>query len=221
MTKRQTVRSLSELKVLKKVLQKATLERAIQDRQAREIQLCEAHEKNLFVLSIGLIQPIKTLDCVAATLRRPEPRPLQRVLDEVAVMAESLSDEFDVDWLLETDDTLSFRRDGIGADVVRQLRQGVWAVQAHLDLHGLRSDEARARLAEFLREVGQAGMRCVRIVHGKGHGSPGKQPVLKIKVRRWLAQKNEVLAFTHARAADGGHGALLVLLQHLGRKPRS
>jgi DNA-nicking Smr family endonuclease len=50
-------------------------------------------------------------------------------------------------------------------------------------------------------------------VHGKGHGSPGREPVLKGKVRGWLVQKNEVIAFTQARAQDGGHGALLVLLK--------
>jgi DNA-nicking Smr family endonuclease len=64
-----------------------------------------------------------------------------------------------------------------------------------------------------LREAVRAGLRCIRIVHGKGHGSPGREPVLKAKVKSWLMQQDAVLAFTYARAADGGHGALIVLLR--------
>ncbi|MGZ5780588.1 MAG: Smr/MutS family protein, partial [Burkholderiaceae bacterium] len=82
-----------------------------------------------------------------------------------------------------------------------------------LDLHGLRTDEARVALAEFLRDAGKRGFRCVRVIHGKGLGSVNKEPVLKNKVRNWLVQKNEVIAFCQAKAADGGAGALVVLLK--------
>jgi DNA-nicking Smr family endonuclease len=68
-------------------------------------------------------------------------------------------------------------------------------------------------LAEFIREAHRRGQRCVRVVHGKGHGSPGKQPVLKGKVQRWLGQHAGVLAFTQASAPQGGAGALIVLLR--------
>jgi DNA-nicking Smr family endonuclease len=94
-------------------------------------------------------------------------------------------------------------------------------VQAHCDLHGLRRDEAREQLALFLRDSLRTGLRCVRVVHGKGHGSPGRTPILKGKVRHWLMQKTEVLAFTQARAIDGGNGALLVLLQPAGAASRA
>jgi DNA-nicking Smr family endonuclease len=97
--------------------------------------------------------------------------------------------------------------------VVRKLRRGVWAIQARLDLHGLRRDAARERLGAFLREAMQRGLRCVRVVHGKGLGSPGRQPVLKGKVRAWLVQKSEVAAFVQAQGNQGGHGALIVLLR--------
>ena len=60
-------------------------------------------------------------------------------------------------------------------------------------------------------------MRCLRIVHGKGLGSPGRQPVLKAKVQRWLAQCGEVIAFAQATGPQGGAGALVVLLSGLGR----
>jgi len=96
--------------------------------------------------------------------------------------------------------------------VAARLRRGHWAVQAQIDLHGLRRDEAREALGQFLRDAQRAGLRCVRVVHGKGLGSPGRTPVLKDKVHGWLIQKNQVLAFVQARPLDGGAGALLVLL---------
>jgi DNA-nicking Smr family endonuclease len=96
--------------------------------------------------------------------------------------------------------------------VVRKLRRGNWSIQRQLDLHGLRREDAREALAVFIREAHRAGLRCVRVVHGKGLGSPGKAPVLKGKVQGWLIQKQEVLAFVQARPAEGGAGALVVLL---------
>jgi DNA-nicking Smr family endonuclease len=96
--------------------------------------------------------------------------------------------------------------------VVRKLRRGGWKLQGQIDLHGLRQDQAREALAEFIRQAHKQGLRCVRVVHGKGLGSPGKTPVLKSRVQRWLVQKKEVLAFVQARPADGGGGALVVLL---------
>jgi len=125
----------------------------------------------------------------------------------------SLSDDFSIESLLDTDAALSFARSGIGQDTLRKLRRGHWVIQSELDLHGLRSEEAREALAEFLRSAGKRGQRCVRIIHGKGLGSVNKEPVLKQKVRNWLAQKDEVLAFCQARGADGGAGALIVLLK--------
>jgi DNA-nicking Smr family endonuclease len=82
-----------------------------------------------------------------------------------------------------------------------------------VDLHGLRSDEAREALTAFIRESHRQGIRCVRVVTGKGLGSPGKAPVLKDKVHRWLVQKAEVVAFVQAPPMQGGAGALVVLLQ--------
>jgi len=151
---------------------------------------------------------------VAVPERRPRAPAAarQRERDEAAVMLEAISDEFDVESLLDTDDALSYRSADIGPEVVRKLRRGVWAIQAQLDLHGLRREEARERLNRFVHEAKRAGLRCVRVIHGKGNGSPGREPVLKRKVQTWLVQKKEVIAFTQARASDGGNGALLVLL---------
>jgi DNA-nicking Smr family endonuclease len=185
----------------------------------RERIAAERRELDLFARTVGHVVPLRKAAAPAPARPRPPAVARQRQRDEAAALAESISDGFDAESLLETDDALSFRRRGVGPDVVRKLRRGVWVLQAEIDLHGLRRDEARERVTRFLHDAGRAGLRCVRIVHGKGLGSPGREPVLKAKVKSWLAQRSEVLAFTHARPADGGHGALIVLLKPGSRRP--
>ncbi len=141
-----------------------------------------------------------------------EPLPRQREIDEAAALAESLSDEIDISRYLDVDESLSFHRPGVGPDVPRKLRRGDWTVVDQLDLHGLRVEEAREALVGFIAECRRRERRCVRIIHGKGLGSINREPVLRDKVPRWLAQRREVLAFCQARPNDGGSGALIVLL---------
>jgi len=164
-------------------------------------------------------EAVKGVTPLARTARAEHPRephppqPLSRLRDDREVLAESVSDGIDHEALLETDESLSYCAPGIGADVLRRLRRGEWSIQAQVDLHGHRVDEAREALVEFLRESIRRGLRCVRVVHGKGLGSAGKVPVLKGKVRNWLAQRDEVIAYCEARGADGGAGAVMVLLR--------
>lgn len=205
--------SLQDLGALKKALQDAARIASEQAAAAREKAEREKRERHLFTLSVGEVAPLKKQAVTPLPSPRPLAMPRQRELDEASVLHEAISDDFDVESLLETDDTLSYRRDGLGPEVTRKLRRGVWAIQAQLDLHGLRRDEARENMAEFLRESERRGLRCVRIIHGKGNGSPGREPVLKGKVRNWLVQKEQVIAFVQARASEGGHGALVVLLR--------
>ena len=173
-------------------------------------------EKELFSRAVG---PVKALPPKHRPGHRADlplvqapPIAVQHQLDELAVMREAISDEFDAETLLDTDEALSFRRPGMGPDVTRKLRRGGWSIQGQLDLHGLRREDAREALSHFIKDATKVGWRCVRVVHGKGLGSPGKTPVLKGKVQSWLVQKQEVLAFVQARPAHGGAGALLVLL---------
>jgi len=205
---------------LKRALGKAAKEaaaRAEQERAERArleaAQKAKEAERDIFRRSVGQVHGLPDTGRAELPRTKPQPIPAKRQLDEKAVMQEALSDEFDVESLLETDASLSWRRPEIGIDVVRKLRRGVWALQGELDLHGMRSDEARERTSGFLREAQLKGWRCVRIVHGKGLGSPGKQPVLRDKCKRWLVQSERVLAFVQARADEGGVGALVVLLQ--------
>ena len=210
------IRDFKDLKLVKRELEaRARLEHAMQ--AARLAAIVKARsEKELFSRAVGpvLALPLKHRPGYKASLQRVRPPPIaeQRRRDELTVMQEALSDEFDVETLLHTDETLSFRRTGMGPDVVRKLRRGNWTIQRQLDLHGFRRDDARNALSAFLRDASKAGLRCVRVVHGKGLGSPGKAPVLKGRVQSWLIQKQEVLAFVQARPAEGGAGALVVLL---------
>ncbi len=173
-------------------------------------------EEEFFALAVGPIKPLPPKHRPGHRASLPSvqvaPIAIQHQLDEEAVMREALSDEFDVETLLDTDDALSYRRPGIGPDVTRKLRKGGWSIQGQVDLHGLRREDAREALVDFIKDAARMGWRCVRVVHGKGLGSPGKTPVLKGKVQSWLIQKQEVLAFVQARPAHGGAGALVVLL---------
>jgi DNA-nicking Smr family endonuclease len=175
--------------------------------------LAERAKREQFARAVGPVALLPDAGRALRATRAPEPLPRQREADEARALAASLSDEFDVGTLLDTDDGLSFRRPGIGADVLVRLRRGRWSIQRQIDLHGLTRDTAREALAQFVRQAARDGLRCVRVVHGKGNGSPGREPVLKAKVRAWLVQKQEVIAFAQASAADGGHGALLVVLR--------
>ena len=159
---------------------------------------------------------VRPLHADTVELRSPPPPPVpkQAARDEAAVLREmALLDPGAGE--LEMGDELNFKRDGVQHTVIRKLRRGQFAVQAHLDLHGLTAAEAKLQLASFLQQCGTSGLRCVRIVHGKGNSSPGKVPVLKPRVAYWLAQRNEVMAYTSARPVDGGTGAIYVLLRVL------
>lgn len=206
------VTTLADLKLVKREIEAQALLRTQQAAELAQAQQQAAKEKNLFVLAAGVVHTLPDKRRAVFKKERPPPKPMQYLQDEQAVLIEAISDDFDVGTLLDVDDLLSFRRPGIGPDVTRKLRRGDWAIQRQLDLHGLRRDEARENLSFFIREAHKHGIRCVRVVHGKGLGSPGKAPVLKSRVHSWLVQKNEVLAFVQAKPADGGAGALVVLL---------
>ena len=188
-------------------------ERKEREEQALVARLKRDAEAHLFQNEVQDVRPIKASHKAASTVPAPLPVPLQRLADEQDALRASLSDEIDIERLLETDEALSFRRPGLGIEVVRKLRRGEWSVQAQLDLHGFRTDEARLSLVSFLAEALTNDLRCLRIIHGKGLGSINKEPVLKGKVLKWLTQRDEVLAFCQARPNDGGSGALLVLLK--------
>lgn len=207
------LRALADLHALRDALQERARQAAEQVARERIARAAAERARRLFADSVGPVTPLPPDGTAASSTPRPEPLPRQREADERAALRQALSDEVDLETLLLTDDGLSFHRQGVGPDVVTRLRRGHWAIQRELDLHGLRREQARDELAGFLREARRRGWRCLRVVHGKGLGSPGREPVLKSKVQRWLGQHADVLAFTQASAPEGGAGALIVLLR--------
>ncbi|MCB1735323.1 MAG: Smr/MutS family protein [Gammaproteobacteria bacterium] len=168
-------------------------------------------ESAAFREAVGEVIPIAH-DRVSS---RPAPPPAiarQRQLDEARVMQDALSDDFHP-IELETGEELIFARSGLQHSVLRKLRRGQFCVGAELDLHGMTAPIARQHVAHFLNDARHAGIRCVRIIHGKGRGSSNKGPVLKVKLNTWLRQRHDVLAYCSARPQDGGTGAAYVLLK--------
>ena len=214
---------LQALAALREQLAAAEREREQRAREAAALAARKRAAEASFrgAMEVMQVEPLRAPRRHAPAPVAPLPTPRSRHRDDEEVLRSALSDDIDVDSLLDTDDSLSWRAAGIGPDVVRRLRRGAWAIQAEIDLHGHRVDEAREALAAFLRGALQRDQRCVRVIHGKGLGSQGKTPVLKGKVRGWLVQRQEVIAFCQARAAEGGSGALVVLLRPGGAAPRS
>ena len=166
-----------------------------------------------FQVAVAGAIPLRTPGRVAFEPPKPSPRPRQRELDEAAAITESLHGPFEIDDLLAIGDADSFLRTGLQRSVLRDLRRGRWSIQNHIDLHGLNRHEAHEEVGNFVAESLSAGKRCVRIVHGRGYGSPGREGILRRLVKGWLSRRNDVLAFCHAPSCDGGEGALWVLLK--------
>ncbi|MFV1997872.1 MAG: Smr/MutS family protein [Acidiferrobacterales bacterium] len=172
------------------------------------------NEDNLFKQATGDVRPIKQ-DRIRPTPKRPRPIPKKTLEDEQQVLDSLLSDDWDPGDI-ESGEELLFSRPGIQKSVFRKLRTGKYAVEAELDLHGVFVREARGLVGTFIRDSQSRGLRCVRIIHGKGLSSPNKMPVLKNKVNQWLQLIDAVLAFSSALPVDGGTGAVYVLLKKSG-----
>ena len=170
-------------------------------------------ESELLRAALADVKPLAPTN--RASLIRPKPHPVaaQRQRDDQEALLDTLSDHPAWEQGLETGEELLFRRDGLSQQHIRKLRRGHWKIQDHLDLHGHTAAEARILTAAFLAHALRNGLRCVRIVHGKGLSSPNREPVLKKKLSGWLAQRDEVLAYCQAPQTEGGGGAVLVLLR--------
>lgn len=147
----------------------------------------------------------------------PAPVARQRLADERDALALSRwgTEPSPATWEIgqELEAAQTHLRPGLGVDVLTRLRRGHWSVQGELDLHGLTADEAHGTLTDFIVDARSRGIRCVRVIHGKGLSSRNREPVLKGKVRRWLTQWDEVLAYCEAPRHAGGGGAVIVLLR--------
>ena len=177
----------------------------------------DAEDVAAFLAAVDGATPLRKFDRVSIEPPRPSPRPRQRELDEAAVIGEMLHAPLGIDDWLDLGGADSFLRNGLPRTLLRDLRRGRWSIQDHVDLHGMNRHEAHAQVALFIAEALAAGKRCLRIVHGRGHGSPGREAILRQWVKVWLGRCQEVLAFCHAPPNDGGDGALWVLLKAGGK----
>ena len=170
-------------------------------------------QDNAFRDAMRDVVPLARVSRVEPSRPRPAPVPLQRMRDEREVLRESLTERAQPDVGTASGEELLYLRQGVPSSVLKKLRRGLWVVQDDFDLHGMTSAEAKSATGAFLAECIQRGVRCVRIVHGKGLRSRNRQPVLKRKLGHWLMVRDEVLAFCEARPSDGGSGAVVVLLR--------
>ena len=172
----------------------------------------------LFLDAVAGVKPLGARD--RERVAQPVPaRPNRKVTHPDAEALAELCDlvsgsaPFDI---TDSDEYVEGAMVGLDPRLLRRLRGGEFAFQAHLDLHGMTTVEARGEVDAFLTRAYQAGKRCVLIIHGRGRNSKDQIPVLKSKLTTWLARGQSVrriLAFTSARACDGGVGALYVLLR--------
>jgi DNA-nicking Smr family endonuclease len=222
------LKDFADLKSLGKQLKEQGEARAAAEAERVKREKVAAAEANIFRNTLGAQGDIKRMpeqnryvhqpapvvsaQALAAAKKRGPLTAEEQRQDDANVLRESLSDLFEVDHYMEEDPALNYAAPGVGPDVVKKMRKGYWPVQDELDLHGLNRDGARDALGAFLTRANQRGMRCVCVIHGRGFGSRGQEPVLKSMVHSWLVQK-EVVAFCQARPSDGGEGALIVLLR--------
>lgn len=213
------MKDFADLKSLSKQLKEQAETRAAAEAERVKQEKKQVVEANLFQSALGSVKRMPASDRYVppsvpkgAALPAAPARKLTQAEDDAAVLRESLSDLFEVDHYLEDDPALNYSAPGVGPDVMKKMRKGHWPVQDELDLHGMNRDQARDALGAFLTKATQRNHRCVCVIHGRGFGSRGQEPVLKSMVHSWLVQKG-VVAFCQARNNEGGEGALIVLLR--------
>lgn len=167
-------------------------------------------DSELFRRSIGKVEPVITDKLLLKTGKKPKPCPARPAPDfEARIDISAAADNEE----LSQEDLVSYTAAGLQKNVLKKMRQGMFGLDAEIDLHGLSSREARQQLLRFLYFCVEDGCRCVHIIHGKGYRSPGNRPILKNELNKWLRQHQDVQAFCSASPRDGGTGAVYVLLR--------
>jgi DNA-nicking Smr family endonuclease len=162
-------------------------------------------DADLFRQALEGVTPLTPTDRITPTAK---PRRKTASVVPSPPVADNLSDHGAGDTAIT-----EFLRPGLNRMTLRKLRRGEWTPQDEIDLHGLCTDAARKLLVEFLHATTQRGLRCVNVIHGKGGRSEGRDGILKVHTRHWLAQHPLVLAFCEAPPNAGGGGAVWVLLK--------
>ena len=170
-------------------------------------------DKKLFQEAVKNVKPLKIKSkTIEVSVSKPKPIAKKLIEDEKKVLLDSISDDYIYD-NIESEDGLLYLRHGHSPDILNKLKKGYWVVQGSIDLHGMISKEAKSYIVDYIQDCKKRHIRCIRIIHGKGIGSRNKEPVLRNKVKNWLVQKDEVIAYAQAPRYDGGSGAVIVLLK--------
>jgi len=207
----------SEIKMLeaeRKRAEKTGRDKKPEGKEAAPRSDASAGDQDFFLSAMGGVTPID-----APEIKAREPGGEAKILSEIDQVLGELDQivdgrlPFD---MVDSDEYVEASVRGLNRRILKKLRSGDFALQANLDLHGLRSDEAREAVDAFIRRSRTQGHRCVLIVHGRGLGSKDHIPVLKQKLHAWLTRRSlsqMVLAYTSAKPYDGGTGAVYVLLR--------
>ena len=206
---------------LKKTLKSSTTERAastatLPRATSNPVEKTEENPADLFRRAMQDVTRLKS----DTRISNPPPAlsgrsPQDSENEAIAELYDLVAGRSDFD-VTDTDEYVEGCVVGLDTGLVRKLRQGKFARQAALDLHGMKADEAKPELEQFLNRATQAGIRCVLVIHGRGRNSPGQFPILKDKMKQWLTRSRLakiVLAFSTARTHDGGPGAMYILLR--------
>ena len=169
------------------------------------------NDPRLFFEAVGKVQPVHD-DRAPLRSAPPPPKPRQKALDAEAALQALAQHPFAVTDV-QPGDEVSYARQGLKRGVLKKLRRGEYRLDGELDLHGLSAWQAEQALALFFSEALAEGLRCLRVIHGKGLRSKAAGPVLKSLTTGWLLRRDDVVAFCSAPPAMGGTGAVLVLLK--------
>lgn len=184
-------------------------------KKSKQKEKISEQDLKIFYDEVADVRPLVAEKHIETEKKKPSPRPIHNKysadINEQA-NSEMMSDPVDLRDA-QVDDVLFFARSGIQQKVQRKLRRGEYPIEDELDLHGYTVTEAKMALEEFITNCKRQQKRYVRIIHGKGYRSDQKIPVLKTHVAYWLPQHSDVLAFSTARPADGGTGAIYVILK--------
>jgi len=132
--------------------------------------------------------------------------------DQSIIPAKNVTGSLDLNQNTDWAEEGTYLRSGLQRDTIRKLRRGHWTSQDTIDLHGASREEASQLLAALIESCRIRGIRCAKIIHGKGLRSPDKSPVIRGLLRGWLVQNKDVLAYCEAPVSSGGSGATLVLI---------
>lgn len=182
---------LTDLAALRDQLKHETEQREAERQRAEAAARQAEAEADLFRASIGEVSALRQGKRVEHPRTPPAPQPVHSRAEEQRVLRASLSDEFDVDNLLDTDDTLSYRRPGIGEDVLKKLRRGEWATQDQIDLHGLRRDEARRRWPPSCAAPCSAASAACAWSTARAWARPTRRPYSRARCARGWCRKRK------------------------------